>query len=233
MKSGSQHALRVAVILPAGGRGTRMGGTVPKQYLRVGGRTILGRTLSVFGNHPLVVEIVIACAPEYRRRVQRIADHASCGAKTTVVDGGTDRQSSVWNALSKLQSDADIVLVHDAVRPFVTHELVSRVIRAAARYGAAVAAIPVRETLLREGRNGMITGVIDRSTCRLAQTPQGFRRDLLERAFRSARRSGYRGTDDSSLVLQLKRPVKIVEGLDGNSKITTPHDLRVARRITR
>jgi len=135
----------------------------------------------------------------------------------------------VWHGIQALKSDAPIILIHDAVRPFAVRDLVLRVMNAAVRYGAAVAAIPARDTLLREGGDGMVTGIIDRSTCVLAQTPQGFRRRLILEAFRSARKSGFHGTDDASLVLRLHHPVRAVLGSDENLKITTPHDLRIAR----
>ncbi len=223
--------LRTAVVIPAGGQGTRLGGKVPKQFLRVGDEMILERTVAAFGRHPLVGEIVIACALDYVDRVRRLVERRRLSASTTVVVGGRDRQASVWNALQALKSDARIILIHDAVRPFVTLDLITRVIVAASRHGAAVAAIPARDTLLHERRRSMIDGVIDRSSVWLAQTPQGFRRSLIVDASQSARRSGFRGTDDASLVLRLRHAVKIVHGFDGNIKITSPHDLRIARSL--
>lgn len=206
-----------------------MGAGVPKQFLRVGTRTILEHTLALFESLPQVVEIVVACPQGYGHNVERFISRSDHRRIAHAVTGGTDRQESVWRGLQALQSRAGIVLVHDAVRPFADRDLVLRVIAAAARYGAAVAVVPVRDTLLRDGGKGMITGVIDRSTCFLAQTPQGFRRELLVQAFHSALKSGFHGTDDASLVLRLHRPVRLVPGSDENLKITTPHDLRMAR----
>lgn len=231
MNAEVKHPLRTAVIIPAGGRGTRVGGKIPKQFTRIGEESILERTLRAFHRHPLVVEIIVACSLEHRNRVGRCLEQLRKGILTATAPGGPDRQTSVWNAMQAIRSEAEIVLIHDAVRPFVTRELISGVIEAAGRYGAAVAAIPARDTLLRQGSGGMIDGVIDRTSCWLAQTPQAFRRELILRAFRSAQRSDFHGTDDASLVLRLHHDVKVVQGLDGNGKITTPHDLAIARLL--
>ena len=139
------------------------------------------------------------------------------------------RQESVWKGLQAILSDSTIVLIHDAVRPFVTQDLISRVIAATARHGAAVPALLARETLLHQGTNAMIDGVLDRSKCWFAQTPQGFRRELIITAFRSALKAGFVGTDDASLMLRTNYRIRIVPGSEENIKITTPHDLRIAR----
>lgn len=229
MMTKSRRRLGTAVVIPAGGTGTRMGAGIPKQFLRLDRKSILEHAIALFESVPQVLEIVIVCPPGYVERVERLLARSDRRGIGHVVTGGRDRQESVWHGIQALISDAAIILVHDAVRPFAGRDLVVRVMNAAARYGAAVAAIPSRDTLLRQGGDGMITGIIERSTCVLAQTPQGFRRKLLLEAFRAARRSGFHGTDDTSLVLRLHHHVRLVLGSDENLKITTPHDLRIAR----
>jgi 2-C-methyl-D-erythritol 4-phosphate cytidylyltransferase len=146
-----------------------------------------------------------------------------------VVAGGGTRQESVWNALQALPTDAEIVLVHDAVRPFIDRRLIDAVTAAAAAYGAAICALPIAETVKRV-RDSVVETTLDRAELWTVQTPQGFRGALLREAHDKARRDGATGTDDAALVERLSHPVRVVPGLDGNVKITTPEDLRRARR---
>ncbi|MGA9120663.1 MAG: 2-C-methyl-D-erythritol 4-phosphate cytidylyltransferase [Bacteroidota bacterium] len=229
MNSAGRGSKHTAVVIPAGGRGTRMGGPLPKQFLRLGGMSILERTVRAFEAHPEVREIVIVCSRDHEERVRRMVSRRRLKKVTGIVRGGKVRQESVWNGIRSLQSNASLVLIQDAVRPFVTRKLISQVIAATARCGAAVPAVQVKETLLAEGNRGQLRGVIDRAKSWVAQTPQGFQRDLIEGAFRSAQKKGFVGTDDASLVLRLHHPVFIVTGSEENIKITTPRDLEVAR----
>lgn len=214
-------------IVPAGGLGARMGSRRPKQYLRLHRAPILVATLRTLGRARGLEGIVVAVPEAHvdatrrllaKRRVPKIAD---------VVAGGADRQESVWRALQRVPERARWVVVHDAVRPFITAALVERV-RAAAANGAATCGMPVRETVKRV-KDGAIEATVDRAGLWLTQTPQAFTRALLWEAHEKARRDGFAGTDDAVLVERLGTAVAMVPGLAQNLKITTPEDLRTAR----
>ena len=217
----------IAVLVPAGGLGTRLGRRTPKQYLQVGGATILARTLTHFVRHPDVRAIVVAAPAEHLARTRRLV--ARSGRRPVeVVAGGATRQESVWQALQAVPGDVDVVLVHDAVRPFIDRRLIDAVVAAAAAHGAAICALPIAETVTRV-RDAVVETTLDRSGLWAVQTPQAFRAALLREAHDKARREGLVATDDAMLVEWLGQPVRVVPGLAGNVKITTPEDLRRAR----
>jgi 2-C-methyl-D-erythritol 4-phosphate cytidylyltransferase len=214
----------VAVLVPAGGIGTRLGRRTPKQFLTISGATILARTLAHFVRHPAVRAVIVAAPTEHLARTRRLVGRA----RVTVVAGGATRQESVWNALQAAPGDVEIVLVHDAVRPFIDRRLIDAVVAAASTHGAAICALPIAETVKRV-RDGVVQATLDRSELWAIQTPQGFRAALLREAHDKARRDGVVGTDDAMLVERLGHAVRVVSGLAGNVKITTPEDLRRAR----
>jgi len=214
----------IAVLVPAGGIGARLGRGTPKQFLRLAGATILTRTLTHFLRHPAVGAVVVAAPAEHLARTRRLVGRS----RVEVVAGGATRQESVWNALQAAPIDAEIVLVHDAVRPFIDRRLIDAVVSAAAAHGAAICALPIAETVKRV-RDGVVEATLDRSELWSVQTPQGFRGALLREAHEKARRDGVVGTDDATLVERLGHPVRVVPGRAGNVKITTPEDLRRAR----
>jgi 2-C-methyl-D-erythritol 4-phosphate cytidylyltransferase len=214
----------VAVVIPAGGIGTRLGRRTPKQFLRLAGATILVRTLTHFRRHPAVTAVVVAAPAEHLARTRRLIGRS----KVQVVVGGATRQESVWNALQAVPGEVEIVLVHDAVRPFIDRRLIDAVIAAAVAHGAAICALPIAETVKRV-RDGAVEATLDRSELWSVQTPQGFRGALLREAHEKARRDGVVGTDDAMLVERLGHSVRVVPGRPGNVKITTPEDLRRAR----
>jgi len=216
---------RVAVLIPAGGIGTRIGRRTPKQFLRLGGATILAATLRHFTSHPAVAAVVVAAPAAHVARTRALLRGRRAVA---VVPGGATRQESVWCALQAAPADAEIVVVHDAVRPFITRALVDAVVAAAAAGGAAICALPIAETVKRV-RDGVVEATLDRAGLWAVQTPQAFRAPLLREAHEKARRDGVVGTDDAMLVERLGQPVRVVPGLAGNVKITTPEDLRRAR----
>jgi 2-C-methyl-D-erythritol 4-phosphate cytidylyltransferase len=216
---------RVAVLIPAGGLGTRIGRRTPKQFLRLGGATILATTLRHFTSHPAVAAVVVAAPAAHVARTRALLRGRRAVA---VVAGGATRQESVWCALQAAPADAEIVVVHDAVRPFITRALVDAVVAAAAAGGAALCALPIAETVKRV-RDGVVEATLDRAGLWAVQTPQAFRAPLLREAHEKARRDGVVGTDDAMLVERLGQPVRVVPGLAGNVKITTPEDLRRAR----
>lgn len=222
----------VGVILPAGGAGRRLGGRTPKQFLALGGVPILALTARHFARHPATSEIVIAAPPALVARTERLLARWLSRARLTVVPGGAERQDSVWEGLRAVSSDAGIVVVHDAVRPFITRALLDAVLAAARDAGAAICAMPIAETLKRV-HGGVVESTIERTGLWAVQTPQAFRADILREAHDKARRDGFVGTDEAMLVERLGHPVRVVPGVPENVKITTPEDLRRARRIAR
>jgi len=218
----------VAVVIPAGGVGSRFGARTPKQFLRLGTMPILAATVQHFARHPAVRAVVVAAPEPWVTRAGRILGRVVTRTPLTVVAGGRTRQDSVWLALQAAPEDVEIIVVHDAVRPMITRRLVDTVVRAAAAEGAAICALPLTETVKRV-RAERVEATLDRSELWAVQTPQAFRADLLREAHEKARRDGVVGTDDAMLVERLGHPVRVVRGLAENVKITTPEDLRRAR----
>jgi 2-C-methyl-D-erythritol 4-phosphate cytidylyltransferase len=220
----------VAVLLPAGGLGARLGSRMPKQFLALGREPILAATLRHFRRHPRVGSIVVAAPAAHVEHTRRLLGRG--GAGVTVVAGGATRQESVWLALQAAPASSRVILVHDAVRPFLTRALIDALIVAAERDGAAICALPISETVKRV-RDGLVEATVDREGLWSAQTPQAFRAAILREAHDKARRDGFVGTDEAMLVERLGHPVRVVPGLPDNVKITTPEDLRRARRRIR
>jgi 2-C-methyl-D-erythritol 4-phosphate cytidylyltransferase len=214
--------------VPAGGVGARLGRRTPKQFLTLGGGSILAITVGHLARHPAIDAVVVAAPAAHLERARRAVRALARHAELAVVAGGATRQESVWLALQAAPADAAIVLVHDAVRPFITRGLVDTVVAAARDGGAAICALPVAETVKRV-RDGRVETTVDRTDLWTVQTPQAFRVDLLREAHEKARRDGIVGTDDAALVERLGHPVAVVRGLEANIKITTPGDLRRAR----
>lgn len=215
-------------IVPAAGSGSRMGGSSPKQFLRVGGVPVLVRTLQALGRSRLIGGIVVVAPPGVVERTRRLLHRHRVPRVLAVVAGGRERQESVWLGLQAVPATTDLVVVHDGVRPFITGALARAVVDAAAHFGAAACGIPVRETVKR-AREGFVDATVDRGGLWLVQTPQAFRRALLWEAHEKARRDGFLGTDDAVLVERVGAPVRMVMGLVENLKITTPGDLARAR----
>jgi 2-C-methyl-D-erythritol 4-phosphate cytidylyltransferase/2-C-methyl-D-erythritol 2,4-cyclodiphosphate synthase len=215
--------MHVAAIIAAAGRGIRLGAGVPKQFLDLGdGRAMLERSIEAFAQAESVKEIVVALPPDVTY------DHRKFEKPIRSVTGGTRRQDSVANAFAAVSAGADVIVIHDAARPFVTGELIDRTVRAAYEHGAAIAAVPVTDTLKHvAGSRRVISGTIPRDTVVLAQTPQAFRRDILARALALAENTD--ATDEATLVERAGFPVHVVEGDPSNIKVTTRADLSNAR----
>lgn len=222
----------VAAVIPAAGSGTRMGGRMPKQFLRLTTPPILLLTVGHFARHRAIGSIVVVAPAIHLRRVERLLRPLARRVPIAVVAGGPARQDSVRLGLEAVPAGAEIVLVHDAVRPFITPALITAVIDAARRDGAAVCALPVKETVKRVVGE-YVEATIDRSALWAVQTPQAFRAALLREAHDKARRDGFLGTDEAMLVERLGHRVRVVRGLEENIKITTPADLRRARALGR
>jgi 2-C-methyl-D-erythritol 4-phosphate cytidylyltransferase/2-C-methyl-D-erythritol 2,4-cyclodiphosphate synthase len=220
---------RLGAIVAAGGAGQRAG--VAKQWLVLGGESVLRRSARLLAECGLVDELVAVVPPGEEPRAT--ADLAGLATPVRVVAGGAQRADSVRNGLAAL-AGCPVVLIHDAARPFATPELVRRVAEAAARDGAALAAQPATDTVKRAsgGEIPRVAATLDRREVWLAQTPQGFRRDLLLRAYAAAGEEASAATDESGLVERLGAPVTLVPGGPANFKITTPEDVERARALT-
>jgi 2-C-methyl-D-erythritol 4-phosphate cytidylyltransferase/2-C-methyl-D-erythritol 2,4-cyclodiphosphate synthase len=224
--------MQVAAIIAAGGRGVRFGADRPKQFLEIGGRSILELSVAALAASDRIREIVVALPAEHLDSGSK-ALRAAIGRPITVVAGGARRQDSVANAFAKTSKDSDIILIHDAARPFVTRDVIDRAIDGAKHHGAVVAAIGVRDTVKQAGEAStdgarLVRATIPRDSIFLAQTPQAFRRDVLARALDEGK--GVDATDEAMLVERLGVPVHVVEGDATNIKITTPEDLAAAQR---
>lgn len=224
-------AVRVAAVVPAAGRGERFGGTGPKALVPLRGRPLVEHALAALGASAVEV-IVVAAPPDAVEAVAHAARRAAGAKVAAVVPGGSDRQASVARGLAALPAGPEIVLVHDGARPLVPVSLIEAVAAAAAVDGAAVAAVPVDETVKRGG-DGWLQTTIDRAGLFRVQTPQAFHRALLETAHREAEHAGFHGTDDAALVERLGRPVRLVPGAPLNLKVTVPADLEVAEALLR
>jgi 2-C-methyl-D-erythritol 4-phosphate cytidylyltransferase len=242
-------APRIAVAIPAGGIGARFGSRIPKQFLTIQRVPVVTKTVSWFTRCPGVAAIAVAAPEAHVERTRRALAALARRVPLAVVPGGPTRQDSVWLAMQAVPDDVEIVVVHDAVRPLITLDLIASVVRAAAEHGAAICALPIAETVKRvrhdvdvraAGRRGpgappaearlwFVDATLDRSELWAVQTPQAFRAALLREAHEKARRDGVVGTDDAMLVERLGHRVRVVRGLAENVKITTPEDLHRAR----
>ncbi len=213
---------RVTVVIPAAGAGRRLGGE-KKQYRLLGGEPMLAQSLKVFADLPFVRQMIVAMPEEEARSWRPIYGEE-------VVAGGATRQESVMAGLEAVSGETDIVLIHDAVRPFVTRRQIIEVVVAATDEGAAAVAVPATDTL-RRGAEGRFSDTIDRSDVYYMQTPQGFRRELVLEVYEKARHEGISATDDVELVRRAGHPVRIVQGSARNMKVTTPDDWDLARLL--
>ena len=215
--------MKVGAIIPAAGRGKRIGASVPKQFLEIQGRPLLHHTLMVFASCKLI-DYVVLVMPQ--------ADVDEMGEDwlnkyeivRKVVVGGEQRQDSVYNGFSSLEKGTDIVVVHDGVRPFTTPQMITATVEAAQQHGAAITAIPVSDTV-KQAADGFVKQTVSRDGLWRVQTPQAFQCGLLQQAFKKAKKDSYYGTDEGSLVEYLGERVKIVLGSELNIKITRKEDL--------
>jgi 2-C-methyl-D-erythritol 4-phosphate cytidylyltransferase len=239
--------MKVIVIIPAAGLGTRMApmsggakgkqkkGPPSKQFTELGGTPILLHTLRKFAAVDAVTEIWIALRENevegFRARLQGERNTVP-RKKVEIVVGGEHRQQSVANALNAITAAADdVILVHDAVRPFVTSEIIGEVIEAAKKYGAAIAGLPAVDTVKqveRTAHGALVKATIPRAGVVMAQTPQGFRYSVIKKAFDEAAADGFLGTDEASLAERSGQEVAVVMGSAKNIKITTPGDMELA-----
>ena len=221
---------KVYAVIGAAGAGKRMSAPVPKQFLRIDGKTILEITVEKFAARSVSEEIVVVAAAEYIPLCRRFFAAMIDTGRLALVEGGEQRQDSIWQAINFLRekgaADDSLLLIHDGVRPFVSAGLIESVAEAAQQTGAAVPAVPPKDTIRHEE-----TGTLDRSKLHCVQTPQGFRFGLICRAFEKAQAEGFCGTDDASLAERAGCRIALVPGERENLKITTPEDLPMESRI--
>lgn len=226
---GLQASGDTGVIVVAAGRGTRMGTVESKQYLMLDGKPIFIHTLEVFHRHPSISQIVLVTGEQDVERCRSWIAEYGMAEQIQVIPGGAERQHSVRQGLLSLSTPW--VLVHDGVRPFVTREQITACCEAARTYGAAVLAVPVKDTIKLADEQGWVAATLDRRSLWAIQTPQAFRRADLLAAHERAAEDEIVGTDDAMLVERLSISVKLVEGAYDNIKITTPEDLGYAEFI--
>ena len=229
--------MQVFAILPAAGLGTRMAGPQPKQFLSLGGVPILIHSLRAFAAVQRVTAIYVAVRKTELERVEAEVAEYGFADRVHVVEGGDNRQESVVNALAAVPAEADdVILVHDAVRPLIDTATIDRTIDAVVEHGAAIVGLPAVDTIKqveRTAHGALITATIPREFIVLAQTPQGFRYGLLQKAMNEATADGFVGTDEASVVERAGLPVAVVHGSQVNLKITQPGDLELAEFFLR
>lgn len=222
----------VSAIVVAGGKGSRMGQDISKQYIKLLGKEIIVRTLEVFNAVEKIDEIilVVPCEDiEFCREYIIEKNHINKVSK--IVQGGKERQESVYNGLLNCKSDTEIVIIHDGARPFVTKEIIEKSIECAMEHGACTTAVPVKDTIKTVGEDMFAISTPDRKCLFAVQTPQTFKYNLILRAHKEALLNNIIGTDDTMLVENLELRVRILEGSYKNIKITTPEDLIFAEVI--
>lgn len=222
----------VSVIIVAAGKGTRMNSHINKQYLDLCGLPVLARTINAFQKCKLVDEIILVVNKDdivyCKKEIIDIHDFVKV---TQIVGGGDKRQQSVLNGLNCVNNKAEVVLIHDGARPFIKQDIIVESIITASKFGAACAAVPVKDTIKRSGEEGFIKETLQRENLWAVQTPQAFKYPLIKEAHRQALNDNFEGTDDSILAERLGLPVKIVMGSYDNIKITTMEDLLVGEAI--
>jgi len=223
--------LKTAAIIAAAGWGRRFGGGVKKQFQLLSGKPVLAYSIERFEKTPLIGEIVLVVPEDSISYCHKeIVKKFGFKKVTKVIPGGEERRHSVERGFNSLSDETDVVLVHDAVRPFVTAEMIEEVVEEASRSGGAIVAMPVKDTVKKSSSEGYIETTIPREFLWLAQTPQAFRYDVLKRAYEELEK-GFIVTDESSLLERVGTQIKLVRGSEFNIKITTEEDLILGELI--
>lgn len=222
---------KLALIIPAAGSGKRLGTDLPKPYLEINDKTILQHTLEKFVEVAGLSEVVISTSDEFLEQTSQILIEVFPNIKTDVVLGGSERQDSILNAIKVLSDQVGYVAVHDAVRPFVETDLIKTCFQMSKKYGAAILALPAKDTMKISDKSGFVADTPDRSVLWHAQTPQIFEINLIKKAYKNALENDLSGTDDSYLVEIVGGKVFLVKGNSKNFKITYPLDLELAKLL--
>ncbi|MBN1546526.1 MAG: 2-C-methyl-D-erythritol 4-phosphate cytidylyltransferase [Syntrophaceae bacterium] len=224
--------MKIVAIIPAGGLGLRMGSNTPKPYLILQDRPVILHTLQLFQEAEIINDIyLVVHEPDIQYVEQQIVKKYALDKVKEIVAGGAERQDSVYQGIQKLRAEHEIIVVHDGVRPLLDVALLERTIATAKEEGAAITAVPVKDTIKSVDNRGMVEMTLDRSRLYHVQTPQAFKREIIMKAYDKAYQDDFYGTDDASLVERLGMPVKIVMGSYENIKLTTPEDLLYAEKI--
>ena len=223
--------MKTTAIILAGGKGSRYKGKEPKQFLKIGTRTMLDMCLQPFQKNKGVQEIILVCPKEHLAQAKKTAGHYSKVA--AVVAGGKTRQGSSANGVAAA-GEAGRILIHDAARALVQNDVIERVLKALAKNAAVMPVLPAEDTTVRVDEKGNVTAILDRDKLRRVQTPQGFRADIIRIAHRLAQDEGFvEAPDDCSLILRYGlAPIASVAGDPRNIKITYPSDLDIARALS-
>ncbi len=222
----------ISAIILASGSGMRFQNQQPKQFIKLAGMPVLAHTLKVFQTCAVVDEIVVVCHHDYVEQVWEMAAQYSFGKVARVVTGGQTRQQSSFIGLKACSDNSDSVLIHDSVRPFLSHAVITELVMAVKKHGAVDTVIPSADTLVEVDADGFISNIPDRARFRRGQTPQAFARELILRAHREALADGIdNATDDCQLVIRIGHRVFCVEGHEQNIKITYPIDLHIADKL--
>jgi len=223
--------MKTFVIIPAGGKGKRGGTATPKQYLRFHGKELIVYTLEVFQKNNLVDEIIISAEQPYHTHLNKIAKDYNLTKISQLVEGGEERQDSVYNALKAIKADdGDLVAVHDAARPMLSDAILTKAINTAKEKGNALVCLKARDTLLKGDH--IVKEYVDRSEIYYVQTPQIFRYKDLKKAMKKAYEKNFIGTDESMLIKELGIDISIVEGSMLNFKVTTMTDIEMFEKLT-
>ena len=222
---------KATLIIPAAGSGSRLNRETPKPYLEISGKTILEHTLLRFLGLENLRQVIVATSPQYIARAKEVLRQVLPDEISfKVIKGGAERQHSIFNTL-KFVDEEHLVIVHDAVRPFVKPGHITTCCRAAMETGASVLGVPAKDTIKQIDKDRLIVDTPSRSFLWQAQTPQVFKKEILQKAYETAFEENFIGTDDASLVERLGYPVKMVEGDRSNFKITYPLDLKLAKLL--
>lgn len=224
----------VAAIIVAGGSGKRMGMNIKKQFIELDGKATLAHTIEVFNKCKVIDEIIVVVGKEDKERVKtEIVNRYGYHKVTQIVEGGTERQDSVYNGLMAVKDEVQYVMIHDGVRPFVSEETLEKALRITKEKHATVVAVPVKDTIKVVSEGLKVEGTPNRSTLWSVQTPQSFKKELLMKAYAYAKEKQINVTDDSMIVEAYGHDVYIVEGDYNNIKITTSEDLVLGQAILR
>ena len=220
----------VVAVIPSAGKGERMKANKPKQFLEIKGTPLLIHTLLKFEKHPQVDAVILSVSNEFINLTKKLVSSYNLKKVLKIVEGGKTRQESVFNGVKASPSETEIFLIHDAVRPFISSDLIGKIIKTAKDFGTGIPAIPVRDTLNKVSKEEIIEN-IDRTGLFCIQTPQGIRADILKDLLEKAQREKLVFSDESTLLLHYGYKAKIVEGSFLNFKITYPEDLFLAEKL--
>lgn len=224
---------KIAAVIVAGGSGKRMGTSIKKQYIKLNQKEVLAHTIETFNNYKDINEIVVVVGKEDIEKVEKeIINQYGYEKVKKIIEGGIERQDSVYNGLLAVSNDIEYVMIHDGARPFVSEAVLKKAITKTIEYKATVVAVPVKDTIKQiNAETGCIEHTPKRETLWAVQTPQSFQKQLLLEAYEYAKQRNLQVTDDSMLVEAYGEKVYIVEGEYTNIKITTPDDLILGESI--